>query len=89
MLNILSKTLSASRCRLASRAEDAPESLTLADDLDGIIGHVLVDLSGVPEHVLGVEHLDVLDDLAACLCSESMTDGGVDASLATWPMQVP
>jgi len=43
--------------------EDAPESLTLADDLDGII-HVLVNLVGAPEHVLAVEHLDVLDDIS-------------------------
>ena len=88
MLNILSKTLSASRCGLSSRAEDAPESLTLADDLDGII-HVLVNLVGVPEHVLGVEHLDVLDDSSVVVRGESLTDGGVDGSLATLAVQVP
>lgn len=69
--------------------ENAPESLTLGKNIDDGIGtDGSVDLVGVLEHVLGVEHLELLDDVgvAGCLVTlavEGLSDERVDLGFAS------
>ena len=65
--------------------KNAPESLALADDLDEVLGgtDLLVDQVGIPENVLGVEHLQLLDDVGGIFAGESLADGRVYGSLTT------